>query len=110
MGKTIEERLNILQQLNFRTVMQETGERYPSAYYEHWVDSALALTADIIADWNAALEVIKAVADKSVYQLGDDVICEECRKYARASIEIEHDLGCPVGALLRLIAKMEGEE
>jgi len=66
--------------------------------------------ATIIVEWNAAVEVLKVIADKSVYQLGNDIICEGCRKYASASAEVEHVSDCPVGSLLKLIAKMEGTD
>jgi len=63
---------------------------------------------EIIEEWKAAINVMKNVLSKSFYQLGHDIICENCRKHAETSIDIVHDSDCSVGALLKLIAKMEG--
>ena len=100
MSKTIERRLR-----DRSVALANYALGDATAFQEH--DS---IGDAIIEEWNAAVEALKAIADKSVYQLGDDIICEGCRKYASASDEIKHVSDCPVGALLKLIAKMEGTD
>jgi len=103
---TIERRMDLL--LRSQAFLTVYGAAHEYAEARIHLEARDTTEAAIVKEWNAAVKVMKAIADKSVYQLGDDIICEGCRKYAGASAEVEHVSDCPVGALLKLIAQMEG--
>ncbi len=68
------------------------------------------IEAAIIADWNAAADLLHYAAAKHIYCRMDYFRCDICQQAAQSAPAICHESYCFVGQLRAHIAKMEGTD